>query len=33
MRDGIISASGERAAIGGYLPQFDELIYWIWFRL
>lgn len=29
MNEEIVSASGERAAIGGYLPQFDEFAWFI----
>jgi hypothetical protein len=31
--ENIISASGERAAIGGYLPQFDEFAWFVYLNL
>ena len=33
MKKEIISASGERAAIGGYLPQFDEFAWFVYLNL
>ncbi len=33
MNEEIISASGERAAIGGYLPQFDEFAWFVYLNL
>ena len=33
MRENTISASGERAAIGGYLPQFDEYAWFVYLNL
>ena len=32
VNDEIVSASGERVAIGGYLPQFDEFAWFIFFE-
>lgn len=33
MNEEIISARGERAAIGGYLPQFDEFAWFVYLNL
>ncbi len=33
MNEEIVSASGERAAIGGYLPQFDEFAWFVYLNL
>lgn len=33
MNEETISASGERAAIGGYLPQFDEFAWFVYLNL
>ena|SRR5690554_29350 len=33
MSEEIVSASGERAAIGGYLPQFDEFAWFVYLNL
>ena len=33
MNEERISASGERAAIGGYLPQFDEFAWFVYLNL
>lgn len=33
MKKEIVSASGERAAIGGYLPQFDEFAWFVYLNL
>ena len=33
MDNEIISARGERAAIGGYLPQFDEFAWFVYLNL
>ncbi len=33
MKEEFISASGERAAIGGYLPQFDEFAWFVYLNL
>lgn len=33
MSEKIVSASGERAAIGGYLPQFDEFAWFVYLNL
>lgn len=33
MSDETVSASGERAAIGGYLPQFDEFAWFVYLNL
>ena len=33
MSDEIVSATGERAAIGGYLPQFDEFAWFVYLNL
>ncbi len=33
MSEEIVSASGERAAMGGYLPQFDEFAWFVYLNL
>lgn len=33
MNEEIVSASGERAAMGGYLPQFDEFAWFVYLNL
>lgn len=33
MSEEIVSASGERVAIGGYLPRFDEFAWFIYLNL
>ncbi|MBZ9628397.1 ATP-binding protein [Psychroflexus sp. CAK1W] len=33
MSEEIVAASGERAAIGGYLPQFDEFAWFVYLNL